>query len=162
MLETLEPQFWSMTYQERITPQEAFDLYDELDAVELKDMIGVWRGFELHTGHPMEGALENLHWYGKAFQSVDQVDPLLFYKRNGHIFAADPGRIFDKMKIVPSSGGEARLRMVEHRGRITATMLYDHLPIMDHFRRVGPDILMGYMDMKGNTEPYFFYLKRLD
>jgi hypothetical protein len=161
MLETLEPQFWSMTYQERISPQEAFDLYDELDAVELDDMMGVWRGFELHTGHPMEGALENLHWYGKAFHSVNQVDPLLFYKRNGNIFAADPGRIFDKMKIVPSDGGEGRLRMVEHRGRITATLLYDHLPIMDHFRRVSPDVLMGYMDMKGNTEPYFFYLNKL-
>lgn len=162
MLETMEPQFWNMTYQERITPEEAFNLYDELDAVELEEMFGTWRGFELKTGHPLEGTLEKLHWYGKAFYTPDRVDPLLFYKKNGNIFAADPGKIVDKMKLVPSDGGEGRIRMVEHRGRITGTLIYDHLPIMDHFRKVSVDVLMGVMDMKNHPEPYFFYLKKLD
>jgi len=161
MIETMEPQFWSMTYQDQITREEALNFYDELDAVELEEMTGTWRGFELRTGHPMDGILEKMHWYGKAFHSVDNVDPLLFYKKNGSIFPADPGRLVDKMKLVPSDGGEARLRMVEHRGRITATMIYDHLPIMDHFRKVSVDVVMGMMDMKNHPLPYFFYLKKL-
>ena len=39
-------------------------------------------------------------------------------------------------------------------------MLYDSLPVIDFFRRVGDDILLGAMDMRGLAAPFFFVLDR--
>ena len=54
----------------------------------------------------------------------------------------------------------ARLRTVEHRGVATAAMVYDALPIIDVFRRVDADTLLGLMDLRGLPQPYFFLLRR--
>lgn len=51
--------------------------------------------------------------------------------------------------------------MVEYRSRLSAAMVYDQKPIIDHFRRVDDNCVMGAMDMKGSTEPYFFILRRV-
>jgi hypothetical protein len=53
----------------------------------------------------------------------------------------------------------ARLRAVEHRGVVTAAMVYDHLPIIDVFRRVDDRTLLGAMDLRG-AAPYFFILEK--
>jgi hypothetical protein len=42
-------------------------------------MTGRWRGFEIRTGHRLDGLLEPSGWYGKLFESVEAVHPLLFY-----------------------------------------------------------------------------------
>ena len=55
---------------------------------------------------------------------------------------------------------KARLRTVEHRGVATAAMVYDALPIIDVFRRVDADTLLGLMDLRGLPQPYFFLLRR--
>jgi hypothetical protein len=39
-------------------------------------------------------------------------------------------------------------------------MVYDALPIIDLFRRVGRDTLLGLMDMRGLDRPFFFVLRR--
>jgi Domain of unknown function (DUF4334) len=52
----------------------------------------------------------------------------------------------------------ARLRAMTVRGAVTATMVYDHLPIMDSFRRVDERTLLGLMDMRG-APPFFFVLE---
>jgi hypothetical protein len=39
-------------------------------------------------------------------------------------------------------------------------MVYDALPIIDVFRRVGPDVVLGAMDMRGLPAPFFFLLER--
>ena len=41
-------------------------------------------------------------------------------------------------------------------GKVSAAMIYDHLPIIDIFRRVDEDTLLGVMDMRGLADPYFF------
>ncbi len=51
---------------------------------------------------------------------------------------------------------KARLRAVEHRGVVTAAMLYDALLIVDVFRRISADTVLGVMDMRGLTGPFFF------
>jgi len=38
-------------------------------------------------------------------------------------------------------------------------MVYDHLPIIDYFRRVDARRMMGLMDMRG-AAPFFFQLER--
>jgi hypothetical protein len=55
---------------------------------------------------------------------------------------------------------KARLRTIEHRGVATAAMVYDALPIIDVFRRVDADILLGLMDLRGLARPFFFLLRR--
>jgi hypothetical protein len=55
---------------------------------------------------------------------------------------------------------QARLRMVEYRDRVSATMIYDCLPINDIFRRVDENTLLGLMDFKGVPQPFFFVLRR--
>jgi hypothetical protein len=49
---------------------------------------------------------------------------------------------------------------VEHRGVLTAAMVYDALPIIDVFRRVSSDTVLGLMDMRDLAAPFFFLLRR--
>jgi Domain of unknown function (DUF4334) len=39
-------------------------------------------------------------------------------------------------------------------------MVYDTLPIVDVFRRVDADTLLGLMDLRGLPEPFLFLLER--
>lgn len=39
-------------------------------------------------------------------------------------------------------------------------MIYDTQPIIDLFRRLSPSTLLGLMDARGMSEPYFFILTR--
>ena len=55
---------------------------------------------------------------------------------------------------------KARLREVTHRGVVTAAMVYDSLPIIDVFRKVGDDVRLGAMDMRGLPAPFLFVLRR--
>ena len=55
---------------------------------------------------------------------------------------------------------DASLRAVEHRGVVTATMVYDNHPVFDHFRRVDGATVLGLMDRKGEPAPLFFWLRR--
>jgi hypothetical protein len=40
--------------------------------------------------NPLDGVLESLDWYGKAFESADHVHPLLSQTRSGDIVPLDP------------------------------------------------------------------------
>ena len=55
---------------------------------------------------------------------------------------------------------KARLRMTEYRGVVSATMIYDSLPINDVFRKVDEDCVLGAMDMRFTPQPFFFVLRR--
>jgi hypothetical protein len=55
---------------------------------------------------------------------------------------------------------KARLRTVQYRGVHTAAMVYDALPIIDVFRRISADAVLGLMDMRGLAGPFFFVLRR--
>jgi hypothetical protein len=166
------------------TPADALAFYDGLDPVPAGELTGRWRGRELATGHPLGGRLTAAGWYGKQFDDVDHVHPLLFSTPDGEIFPVDPRRIplglvlglVDKVSpAVVSRGSQAlgvlkpalrttkhraRLREVSHRGVVTAAMVYDHLPIIDVFRRVDDGTVLGVMDLRGVPEPFFFILQR--
>ncbi|AYF78950.1 DUF4334 domain-containing protein [Nocardia yunnanensis] len=163
------------------TAAEAWELFDSLPAVRVEDITtGRWRGAEVGTGHPWDGMLVESGWYGKQFDSADSVQPLLFTAPDGEIFPVDPRRVplflagkvpVSALRPVRRSLGvlrtvlrtttpRARLRNLEFRGKSSAAMIYDHLPIIDIFRRVDHDTLLGVMDMRGLREPYFFVLYR--
>jgi len=159
---------------------EALALYDDLAAVATTEVRGTWRGRELRTGHPMDGLLEATGWYGKRFDDDESVHPLLFSTSSGDVVSVDPrkvpmglaGRVpvgavararfaVDLLRpALRTRRPRARLRAVEHRGVVTAAMVYDHLPIIDVFRRVDDDTLLGLMDLRTHPQPYLFILSR--
>jgi hypothetical protein len=165
------------------TPEEALALFDALAAVPVEAMRGTWKGAELPTGHPLTGLLAAAGWYGKRFDDAETVHPLLFHTadRRG-VFAVDPGKVpvdldhprafgllprrglhalvLAARPIVGTRAPAARLRMVESRGVATATMIYDAKPILDAFRRVDDDTVLGAMDLRGDARPFFFVLRR--
>lgn len=163
------------------TTLQAFALYDDLPGVQPEEVSGRYRGRELRTGHPLDGLLESSGWYGKQFDDADHVHPLLFRSPSGEIFAVDPRKVpLGLVPRVPQAVADrarslvgvlkpairtkkhrARLRPVEHRGVVTAAMVYDHLPIIDVFRRIDADTLLGVMDLRG-MDPYFFILQRVE
>ena len=71
------------------------------------------------------------------------------------------GRIFQTLlPLLTTSRSTARLRMTTYRGKSSATMIYDQLPIYDVFRKIDQDAVLGVMDLKGMTMPFFFILHR--
>ena len=104
--------------------------------------------------------MKKLNWYGKAFHDAERVDPLLFELPGGKIAAVDPATVYEKGKLLEAPGGKARMRRIEHRGKAGAAMVYDNLPIIDHFRKAGEGMLLGMMDRKGDIAPYFFILEK--
>lgn len=165
----------------RCTTEEALTLFDSLEAVPLEAMLGRWRGREVSTGHPMDGLLELANWYGKEFVSADCVHPLLFSDSGGEVFKVAPNAQMMKFalglsipkndlvkatftlltSLLKTEESQARLRMMEHRGKLSATMIYDHLPINDVFRRVDEHTVLGLMDYKESRQPFFFSLARV-
>ncbi|MGI2328047.1 DUF4334 domain-containing protein [Planococcus sp. YIM B11945] len=138
----------------------ACQLFDQCETVDLETLLGTWKGREFHTGHPLDGVLKSLNWYGKAFHDAENVDPLLFEKGDD-IIAVDPVPLMDKRKLAKAMGGKARMRMMRFRGKVSAAMIYDNLPIHDHFRKVHDGLLFCMMDWKGDKQPYFFILEKV-
>ncbi len=163
-----------------LSTDQALALFDRLPAVDTDFMLGAWRGAGVVTGHRLDGVLEACHWHGKRFRSADHVDPLVFRGLSGGLMRLNPalmpmtllhrlptpdsallGRVFQLlMPLLRTGRGRARLRMIEHRGQLTAAMLYDDLPINDVFRKLDDDRVLGLMDMKGMAQPFFFQLQR--
>lgn len=173
-------QIHTILKQQKATTQEALQLFDALEPVGLDFMLGRWQGFSLHTDHPMDGVLEAFRWYGKEFIQPDQVHPLLFLDNNNEVFKVAPHPIlmdlakrlsFPKNQMVQScfnlfnwvvktEESQARLRVMEYRGKTSATMIYDYLPIQDVFRKVDDHTVLGLMDFKSIPQPFFFGLQR--
>ena len=163
-----------------LTTEEALAYFDSLATVQLDFMFGKWKGGEVPTNHPMDGLLEATNWYGKEFISRDEVFPLVLSNRPGETYKIVPYAFLMNLglkfplfksstmkiingwvtKCVQTKNSQARLRMTEMRGKVSATMIYDRLPINDVFRKIDENTVMGLMDFKGQERPYFFYLMR--
>jgi len=167
------------------TTAEALALFDSCPAIEPEFMIGTWHGAELPTDHPLDGMLAASGWWGKAFLDSETVHPLLFPTGDGTaLWALNPAPAFAGLGLatkipvlrrqnftgtiailkpaLQARGPKARLRTTRYRGVDTATMLYDQLPINDVFRQLDDDTVLGAMDLRGISAPYFFLLQRDD
>ena len=161
--------------------EAALDRFDAGAPVALEEMVGRWRGSGYPTGHPFDGLLEAYGWYGKEVLSPEAVHPLLFRDHAGVPRPVNPGMApFGLVRRAPllarlagarqafaavrpllwTSRFAARVRLLEHRGMVTAALVYDALPVIDIFRRVDQDTLLGLMDMRGIGQPLFFLLRR--
>jgi hypothetical protein len=172
---------WLEEHRSGVAAEAALAFFDGLPPVPAADLLGRWRGSGLPTGSRLDGLLEAYGWYGKEFLGAEAVHPLLFTGRGGRPRPVDPAWIplsllrdhsgLARLRPVRTAYGRirpllythrprARLRTVEHRGVSTAAMIYDALPIIDVFRRIGPDCVLGAMDMRGLPSPFFFLLER--
>ena len=176
MTATLNPILESKT----ASTAEALALFDTLDPVDLAFMMGRWQGAEIQTNHPLNGFLVAARWYGKEFLEADCVHPLLFQDGNAQIFKVCPNLTVMQWSLqwpwlksqplqpmlrlltglMKTGASQARLRMTEYRQKLSATMIYDRLPINDIFRKVDDNTVLGLMDFKGVPQPFFFLLKR--
>jgi hypothetical protein len=167
------------------TTAEALALFDAAPAVTPEFMIGTWHGAEMPTGHPLDGFLAASGWWGKQFVDAETVHPLLFPATDGAgLWALNPILAFGGLGVAAKLPGarkwsferpisvmrsvlqtrapKARLRTTRYRDTDTATMIYDQLPIMDVFRQLSDDSVIGAMDLRGSSRPYFFVLRRDD
>lgn len=118
-----------------------------LEPVQVETMIGSWQGGVFKVGSSLEVLLKDfglIKWWGKRFDSADRVQALV-------------GKTLGAKMWFPL--GTAVLRRVEFRGQVSAAMIYDRRPIIDHFRRITDDAVMGIMDQRGKIKIYF-YLER--
>lgn len=164
------------------TTQNALALFNSLESVDIDFMIGRWRGTGNVTNHPLDGLLEAYHWHGKHFENNEDVHPLVFRNRRDGLTCINPGMMapafalmdritFPKSKLVgtifqllmplfSTSKARARFRMTEYRGKTSATMIYDQMPVNDVFRKLDDNTVFGVMDQKGIEVPFFFKLTR--
>jgi hypothetical protein len=124
------------------TTEQIMPLYDQLDPVDIEFMLGTWKGGKFDAGK----SPDPIRWYGKRFNSANNAEPLLARKPDGTIYS------FDKW-------GMAQLREIKYRGKVSASLIYDNKPIMDYFRKIDDQTLIGLGEMKG-TITFFFYLSR--
>ena len=127
-------------------------VWADLETLRPADMLGSWRGGEFATGHAMNGLLTKIGWYGKNFISLSEVQPLVC--RN------ESGELYSNTRV---GKGEASLWTIEFRGEVTASMVYDGQPVIDHFKRVDDTTVMGIMNGTGGLiggRHFYFYLER--
>lgn len=137
-----------------IDPAALDELWSQLETVGTGEILGSWKGFAFATGHPLQRRLDKTRWHGKRFSSVHAAQPLICADDNGELFSD-----------VKSGNGEASLWNVEFRGEVTATMVYDGMPVFDHFKRLDADTLMGIMNGKpelvlADGRHFYFGLER--
>ncbi|MGY1915959.1 DUF4334 domain-containing protein [Blastococcus sp. SYSU DS0973] len=171
---------WLAEHRDGADRGAALAVFDHLDPVTPAELIGRWRGSGLPTGSPLDGLLESYGWWGKEFVDAETVHPLLFATRSGPrpvvptpipvgVLRDRPGIAHSRAAqvafravrpLLTTSRPRARLRAVEHRGVVTAAMIYDALPIIDVFRRVDSRTVLGLMDLRGLPDPFLFSLRR--
>ncbi len=156
--------------------------FQSLNPVEPSEMVGLWRGAGVPSGHPLDGVLENLQWFGKRFHGDMRADALLFQWQPGRLVAIDPrvvpirfamtfasfGRTILARKLFSqfqnafrARGTTAVLGVRTFAGAASAAMIYDAQPIVDHFRRVDHDTIAGMMCLPGDERRLFFKLTKL-
>lgn len=124
------------------TTESIMALFDRLDPVDTDFMLGTWKGGKFDGGK----IPDPINWYGKRFNSANDVEPLLARKPDGTIYSF-------------SKWGMARMREVKYRGKVSASLIYDSKPIMDYFRKIDDNTVLGLGEMKGKIT-FFFYLTR--
>jgi hypothetical protein len=165
----------------QLSQADALALFDSLPAVvDPTEMLGDWRGHELFCGHPLEGLLSACRWWGKRFVDAEHVYPQIFARADGSTFSTNPARmpmspwlsrrpewlirlIFRvAYPYVHSEKSSAHLAMAEYHGQPGVAMVYDKLPIIDHFRRIDANQLLAIMDMAADNsgKSLFFTLEK--
>jgi len=162
---------------------DALAWFDGLEPCDESTLRGLWKGQEVRTGHKLDGALANVSWFGKRFDSAQDVHPLVVADIFGNPYPLDPYVVPMTMitSPIPTPGvvkalapalmtalrpavaarsHGAHLETIDYRGVRTAAMVYNRRPLVDVFRRIDRNTVLGVMDHESMTHPYFFVLHR--
>ncbi|KAJ6584085.1 hypothetical protein DFH09DRAFT_1308787 [Mycena vulgaris] len=131
----------------KTTEAAATKLFDQLKPIQPSFLMGEWEGSDFDTGHPTTQALKSINWLGKTFHTEEDVDPIIVRGEGGK-------------RTVLEEYGRARVREIKYRGVVSAAMVYDDKPVIDHFRYVDENTVAGTMDVKGAPAGYHFHLTR--
>jgi hypothetical protein len=163
--------------------QNALEKFQTLPPIEPSEMIGLWAGRGIPSGHSIDGVLENLGWFGKRFTPGMRADALLFRVGEQRLIPINPARIslrlalrFHKVgrtraakslfsylqSLFRAKGQVASLKTMSFHGVPSAAMTYDDQPIVDHFRRMDDRRIMGAMTIQGDDRIYFFELEKVN
>lgn len=156
-----------------VGPREMSTAFDGLAPVSIEAVLGTWKADASYAETPGGRLLVDSGWWGARFTDAQHADPLLFRTADGTgLFAADLGKVFALISTGPQdlSARRAevetrepmgRLRMVECRGVVSATLIYDHAPILDYIRAVDGDTLIAAVEGRGAmSEPGYVLLRR--
>ncbi|EOD47327.1 Transcription factor [Neofusicoccum parvum] len=133
--------------------RELSSLFDALEAVEPAELVGDWSGGDFDDGstHPCRSMMESIKWAGMLFKSTDDVAPVMSWTDDGK-------------RVENEYWGRAQIREVKYRGIVSTCVIFDSYPIMDHFRRVSDNTLMGLLDAKEkvlkDAGPYYFWIRK--
>ncbi|WP_213803329.1 DUF4334 domain-containing protein [Granulicella sp. dw_53] len=134
------------------------NLFDSLEPVTCEEIRSKWRGGGFDTGHWLLQVLVDMKWYGKWLVSKLDAKPLICFDEKGNLSSSQ------------AMNGEASLWMMEFRGKVSATVVYDGVPMFGHLRKVDDNTLLGVVN--GKTLPngqevvqdgrhQYFYLERV-
>lgn len=135
------------------------NLFASLEPVTCEQIISKWKGGGFDTGHWLLPVLAEMKWYGKWINSRIDVKPLVCFDEAGRLYS-------NKML-----NGEASLGMMDFREKVSATVIYDGVPMFGHLRKVDEDTLLGVVSGKSlptgeeivrNGKHQYFYLERID
>ena len=147
---TDKSKFEKIIHKENLVSCKDLDeLFAELQPITINEMIGEWQVgyiFTEGTGSKFETFLRYLpiKLYGKRFLNKNRVQAWVF-----SVFGIKFG----------FPGATAILETIDYRNKISTSMIYNYLPMIDHFRKVDNSVVMGIMEIKGKLSVYF-YLKK--
>ena len=148
-----EQRFEELKDRTAVTAAEVDELFEALDTVTPEEILGEWKGGIFATGHHGSEGLEHIAWYGKTFNSRLDAKPLICHDEDGNLYSNDV-----------MMGGEATLWEIRFRGRVSTSMVYNGAPVVDHFRKVDADTLVGVMDGAESVfdagQHFYFFLER--
>ncbi|MDR3013650.1 MAG: DUF4334 domain-containing protein [Chitinispirillales bacterium] len=160
---------------QKMTQKEALELFRSLKPVKPDELWGTWVGEEIKTDHPMDGLLTAVGWQGKTFVDMENVHPLLYkLRKNGKVRYADVGKLpigffmnfprwliktifFFVAPFVTTKKSSTRIREILCEGEVSATMVYDKIPMLEHFRRFDDNTLLGLADLKSVPDKKFYF-----
>lgn len=133
-----------------VDPADLAAVWTDLSPARAPEMLGAWRGGLFDTGHPHNRRTEPNPWHGKHFSSLEVAVPDVCADADGALYAA---------------GSRGSLWMVEFRGELTASLIYDEEPVLDHFKRVDDRTALGVMNRavdRADDSWLYFWLERED
>jgi len=145
---------------ENIKHDELLAFYDSLGPVRVDEVISKWEGHDINLGHECSDAMDQIRWWGKWYISADEAIPLVVFNEEGNQLSSNRSLM----------RGEASLKMIEFRGVVSTTMVYDSEPVFDHFRKVNDEIILGCMngkvtssglDVVKDGKHYFWWMKKV-
>jgi len=143
------------------------ELWSALPAIKVKDAIGTY-----HGGLFVKTTKEDpINWWGKQIVSETLVNPLLSTPPKNATGALRYDASGKEIVFPFPRASIAQARNVEHEGVVSATIIYNKVPLLDYFRVVQDGdkttgeglILLGKSDMKGEVpSPAYFHLTRVN